>query len=125
MSLRCWLLWGSLLFVVYLRVCSTFKEEPDFMGQVMPVICKSTNNITRRIWYLACVEYLMEYGLEKDGPECFKAVHTGDWTEAFAVLCGEAQANKHHYLMQCFSDKINEHVMYDARDVAKILQVLR
>ncbi|XP_049517895.1 uncharacterized protein LOC119442179 isoform X2 [Dermacentor silvarum] len=68
-------------------------EEPDFMNQVMPVICAATQNLTRRIWYLACVEYLMEYG-----------------------------EDKHHFLMQCFSDRINENVMYDARDVDKMLR---
>ncbi|KAH6938230.1 hypothetical protein HPB50_008043 [Hyalomma asiaticum] len=54
----------------------------------------ASQNLTRRIWYLACVEYLMEYG-----------------------------EDKHHFLMQCFSDRVNENVMYDARDVDKMLRV--
>lgn len=33
------------------------------------------------------------------------------------------QEDKHHFLMQCFSDRINENVMYDARDVDKMLSV--
>ncbi|XP_037562870.1 uncharacterized protein LOC119442179 isoform X1 [Dermacentor silvarum] len=97
-------------------------EEPDFMNQVMPVICAATQNLTRRIWYLACVEYLMEYGLENDANYCFSSVNTQTWEEAFGFFCGDKEEDKHHFLMQCFSDRINENVMYDARDVDKMLR---
>ncbi|XP_077552835.1 uncharacterized protein LOC144167450 isoform X2 [Haemaphysalis longicornis] len=96
---------GLVLFVV--------PEEPDFMNQVMPVICAATQNLTRRIWYLACVEYLMEYGLENDANYCFGSVNTKGWDEAFRFFCGDKE---------CFSDRVNENVMYDARDVDKMLQ---
>ncbi|OQR66498.1 hypothetical protein BIW11_14117 [Tropilaelaps mercedesae] len=36
-------------------------EDPNFMEQVMPQVCKASNNFTERIWHLACIEHLMGY----------------------------------------------------------------
>lgn len=84
------------LLAALLLVCAvSLAEEPDFMRQVMPVVCSATKNFTRRIWYLACVEYLMEYGIEKDANYCFDRIDIQNWEEAFLFFCQHTEASIH------------------------------
>ncbi|XP_022665131.1 uncharacterized protein LOC111252050 isoform X2 [Varroa destructor] len=94
------------------------SEDPNFMEQVMPEVCKASNNFTERIWHLACIEHLMGYHLENAADTCFKVVQnlTG-WPEMIDIVCAGDENRGSSSIKSCFSKSISEYLMFDARSI--------
>ncbi|XP_003748444.1 uncharacterized protein LOC100907050 [Galendromus occidentalis] len=112
------------VFVISLFRCDA--EDPNFMEQVMPDVCKTSQNFTERIWHLACIEHLMGYYLEDAADDCFKIVQnlTG-WAEVMDILCARDEFRGSSSIMTCFSRHVSAYLMFDARDVDKITRQCR
>ncbi|XP_022694956.1 uncharacterized protein LOC111263819 isoform X4 [Varroa jacobsoni] len=78
------------------------SEDPNFMEQVMPEVCKNAADT------------------------CFKVVQnlTG-WPEMIDIVCAGDENRGSSSIKSCFSKSISEYLMFDARDVDKITRECR